>query len=61
MNYHSNARLTLASREALARSVIEKGWTLKKAAAFFRVSEPSVAKWAGRYLARESLQGFLGL
>ena len=49
MNYHSNARLTLQGRERLAKAVNEEGWTLKKAAAFFRVSEPTVAKWASRY------------
>jgi transposase InsO family protein len=56
MNYHSNARLTLQGRERLAKAVIEEGWTLKKAAAFFRVSEPTVAKWAGRYR-NEGLEG----
>jgi hypothetical protein len=45
MNYHSNARLTLQGRERLAKAVNEEGWTLKKAAAFFRVSEPTAAKW----------------
>ena len=49
MNYHSNARLTLQGRERLVRAVIEEGWTLKKAAAFFSVSEPTVAKWSSRY------------
>ena len=56
MNYHSNARLTLQGRERLAKAVNEEGWTLKKAAAFFRVSEPTAAKWAGRYR-NEGLEG----
>jgi transposase InsO family protein len=56
MNYHSNARLTLQGRERLAKAVIEEGWTLKKAAAFFSVSEPTAAKWAGRYR-NEGLEG----
>ena len=34
----------------------EEGWTLKKAAAFFRVSEPTAAKWASRYR-NEGMEG----
>ena len=56
MNYHSNARLTLQGRERLAKAVNEEGWTLKKAAAFFRVSEPTAAKWADRYR-KEGIEG----
>jgi transposase InsO family protein len=56
MNYHSNAQLTQLGRERLARAVIEEGWTLKKAAAFFSVSEPTAAKWAGRYR-KEGIEG----
>jgi len=56
MNYHSNARLTLRSRERLARAVTQEGWTLKKAAAFFSVSEPTASKWVGRYR-KEGIEG----
>ena len=57
MDYHQNARLTIHSREQLARAVVEKGWTLKLAAASFNVSAKTAAKWVGRY--RE--QGAAGL
>lgn len=56
MNYHSNARLTLQGRERLAKAVIEEEWRLKKAAAFFSVSEPTACKWAGRYR-KEGVEG----
>lgn len=36
---HANARLTPAGRLALARCVVEDGWTLRRAA----------ERWAGRY------------
>jgi transposase InsO family protein len=49
MDYHQNARLTVHSREQLARSVVEQGLTLKAAAASFNVSEKTAAKWARRY------------
>ena len=48
MNYHSNVRLTFQGRESLFKAVTEEEWTLKKAAAYFRVSEATAAKWAGR-------------
>jgi len=46
MGYHKNARLTVHSRELLARKVLHEGWTLKAA-----------AKWTARY----QEQGALGL
>lgn len=49
MDYHQNARLTIHSRERLARSVVEEGCRLKLAAASFNVSEKTAAKWVGRY------------
>jgi transposase InsO family protein len=49
MDYHQNARLTIHSREQLARYVLEQGGTLKAAAAAFNVSAKTAAKWVRRY------------
>jgi transposase InsO family protein len=49
MDYHQNARLTVHSREHLARKVLEQGLTLKLAAANFNVSAKTAAKWVRRY------------
>jgi len=49
MDYHQNARLTIHSREQLARFVLERGNTLKAAAACFNVSARTAAKWVHRY------------
>ena len=49
MDLHKNARLSLRSREALVRKVIEEKQTLKAAAAAFSVSRKTAAKWVGRY------------
>jgi transposase InsO family protein len=49
MDYHQNARLTIHSREQLARYVLEQGSTLKAAAAAFNVSAKTAAKWVCRY------------
>jgi transposase InsO family protein len=57
MDYHQHARLTVYSRELLAKEVLERGLTLKLAAASFRVSAKTAAKWVSRY--RE--QGLAGL
>ena len=57
MDYHQNARLTIHSREQLARRVLEQGCTLKLAAASFSVS----AKTAGRWVRRYREQGSAGL
>jgi transposase-like protein len=57
MDYHQNARLTVHSREQLARTVLEQGLTLKQAAACFNVTAKTAAKWTCRY--RE--QGRAGL
>jgi transposase InsO family protein len=53
MDYHQNARLTIHSREQLARKVLE-GCTLKLAAASFRVSAKTAGKWVRRYRERGS-------
>jgi transposase len=57
MDYHQNARLTIHSREQLAKIVMDRGCTLKAAAAAFNVSSKTASKWARRY--RE--QGRAGL
>lgn len=49
MDYHQNARLTVHSREQLARKVVEQGLTLKQAAFRFNVSAKTAAKWVRRY------------
>ena len=49
MDYHQNARLTVHSREQLARKVLAEGCTLKLAAASFNVSAKTAAKWVRRY------------
>src|SRR5271170_566732 len=49
MDYHQNARLTIHSREQLAKIVVERGCTLKAAAAAFQVSAKMAAKWVRRY------------
>jgi transposase len=57
MDYHQNARLTLRSREQLARKVLLEKATLKLAAASFNVSPKTAAKWVRRY----QEQGLAGL
>jgi transposase InsO family protein len=49
MDYHQNARLTIYSREQLARTVVVERVTLKAAAARFQVSAKTAAKWVRRY------------
>jgi len=51
MNIHKNARLTLARRIELVRMIVDQGFTRAKAAREAGVSEPTVRKWLGRYLA----------
>jgi transposase len=49
MDYHQNARLTIHSREQLARKVLVEKWALKLAAASFYVSVKTASKWVRRY------------
>ena len=49
MDYHQNARLTVHSREQMSKLVVERGSTLKAAAAAFNVSGKTAAKWVRRY------------
>ena len=49
MDIHKNARLTPILREELAQKVLFRGVTLNSAAAEFKVSARTAAKWAARY------------
>jgi transposase InsO family protein len=49
MDYHQNARLTVHSRDQMARLVVEQGYTLKAAAGAFNVSQRTASKWVRRY------------
>jgi transposase len=48
MDIHKNARLTLRSREALVETVL-RGLACSRAAASFRVTSKTAAKWVRRY------------
>jgi len=47
---HGSAALTPRQRLRLARQIVDDGWTIAAAAEFFRVSWPTAAKWARRYV-----------
>ncbi len=47
---HANAALTPRQRLRLARQVVEEGWSISAAADYFRVSYPTAAKWARRFV-----------
>src|SRR5277367_1161198 len=49
MDYHHHARLTIFSREHLAKGVVEGRLSLREAAAECRLSRQSAAKWVRRY------------
>ena len=49
MDYHQNARLTVHSREQMAKMVVEQGCSQQAAARAFHVSAKTAAKWARRY------------
>lgn len=49
MDYHHHARLTVYSREQLAKSVVEGRLSLCEAAAEHRLSRQSASKWVRRY------------
>ncbi len=49
MDYHHHARLTIYSRERLVNSVIDGRLSLKEAAAEFKLSRQSAAKWLRRF------------
>ena len=54
MDLHQNARLSPFSREVLARKVLYEALTLNAAAAAFKVSAKTAAKWVGRYRSQGS-------
>ena len=47
---HGNAALTPRQRLRVARLIIDEQWTVAAAADYFRVSWPTAAKWARRYV-----------
>ena len=49
MDYHHHARLTVYSREQLAKSVVEGRLSLREAAAERGLSRQSASKWVKRY------------
>lgn len=49
MDYHHHARLTIHSRELLARKVLQGEVSLNSAAAEFKVSRQTAAKWVRRF------------
>lgn len=57
MDYHHHARLTIYSREQLAKSVVEGRLSLCEASAEHKLSRQSASKWVRRY--RESGLGGL--
>lgn len=56
---HANARTTPRSRADIVRLVVQKGQTLKAAAAAFSVCPKTVRKWLARYRA-EGVAGLAG-
>ena len=57
MDYHHHARLTVHGREGLCRAVLEGELSLYAAAAAYKLSRQTAAKWVRRYRA----QGVAGL
>jgi transposase len=49
MDLHANAALSWSGRRALARRVVDEGWTLRAAAEAAGVSVRCARKWVGRY------------
>jgi hypothetical protein len=49
MNLHANAALSLNKRRDLCQRVVERDWTVTKAAAAAEVSVRCARKWVGRY------------
>ena len=47
---HANAALTPRQRLRLARQVVDDGWSVAAAAAYFRVSWRTAERWARRYV-----------
>jgi transposase InsO family protein len=49
MDYHHHARLTIYSREQLAKKVLARELSLNSAAAEFKLSRQTAAKWVRRF------------
>ncbi|MCM3689206.1 IS481 family transposase [Kocuria rosea] len=52
---HPNAPLTPTGRLRLARTIVEDGWTVRRAAERFQCAPATAAKWAARYRAGEPM------
>lgn len=50
---HANATLTAKGRLALARCVVDDGWSLRRAAERFQTSPQTAGRWAARYRQRD--------
>jgi transposase InsO family protein len=50
---HANALLTPRGRLALARAIVEDGWSLRRAAERFQTSPNTARRWAARYRGRD--------
>jgi transposase len=50
---HANALLTPRGRLALARCIVDDGWSLRRAAERFQTSAQTAGRWAARYRARD--------
>ena len=48
---HANAALTPRQRLRIARLIVDDGWSVAHAAAFFHVAWPTAKRWARRYAA----------
>jgi len=48
---HANAALTPIQRLRIARLIVDDGWPIAHAAAFFHVAWPTAKRWADRYQA----------
>jgi transposase InsO family protein len=48
---HANAALTPRQRLRIARLIVDDGWSVAQAAAFFHVAWPTAKRWADRYAA----------
>ena len=51
MKLHANARTTPKTRQLLVERVLERGWTVRAAAAAVGISRSTAGKWVARYRA----------
>jgi transposase InsO family protein len=52
---HANAPLTPLGRRRLAQLIVDKRWSVRRAAERFQVSPATASKWAGRYRAGQPM------